>query len=91
MASEKRTLALLEGAGFGAVRTEEVPVRFPLGDVDEYMSVTTDTAGPIAMVLRGLTDDQRRAIKAQLKETFVPFAAGGGYEFPGVALMAVAS
>jgi len=37
MASEERTRELLEGAGFTEARTEEVPVRFAFGDMDEYM------------------------------------------------------
>lgn len=91
MVSEERTRGLLEGAGFSAVRTQEVPMRFPFRDIDEYISVTTDTAGPFAMVLRGLSEDEREAIKAQLEDAFAPLAADGGYELPGVALTAAAS
>lgn len=91
MASGERTTALLEDAGFGAVRTEEVPVRFALRDIDEYMGLVGDTAGPIAIVLRGLPEDERKSLKLQVEEAFVPFTADGGYEVPGVALTAVAS
>ena len=49
MASAERTAALLEGAGFSTVRTEEVPVRFRLPDVEEYLSVIADAAGPLAV------------------------------------------
>jgi ubiquinone/menaquinone biosynthesis C-methylase UbiE len=91
MASEERTRALLEGAGFTTVRTEEVPVRFAFRDVDDYVSWATNTAGALAMVIRGLSDDERETIKGQLVDAFSPFAADGGYEFPGVTLNAVAS
>ncbi len=91
MASEERTRALLESAGFTAVHTEEVPVRFKFPDVDEYVSWATDTAGPFALVIRGLPEGEREVIKAQLEEAFAPFMADGGYELPGVALTAVAS
>jgi ubiquinone/menaquinone biosynthesis C-methylase UbiE len=91
MASEERTRALLEGAGFTAVHTEEVPVHFTFGDVDDYVSWTTDTAGPFAVVIRGLSDGELEVIKAQLEEAFAPFIADGGYELPGVALAAVAN
>jgi len=60
-------------------------------DVDEYVSFATDTAGPAALVLRGLPEDERDALRAQLGEAFAPFVAAGGYELPGVALTAVAS
>jgi ubiquinone/menaquinone biosynthesis C-methylase UbiE len=91
MASEERTRALLDGAGFGSVRTEEVPVRFAFRDLDHYEQWVIDVAGPFAMVLRGLAEDEREVLRARLREAFVPFATDSGYELPGVALCAVAS
>jgi SAM-dependent methyltransferase len=91
MGSEERIRALLEGAGFAEIRIEEVPVRFTFSDVDDYVSFAAETAGPFAMVIRGLSESERQTIEAQLAEAFTPFAADGGYELPGVALAAVAS
>ena len=91
MASEERTRALLESAGFTAVRTDEVPVRFAFDDLDAYERWVVDVAGPFAMVLRGLPQRERGVLKAELSVAFVPFATDGGYEIPGVALTAVAS
>ena len=91
MASEERTRALLDGAGFTSVRTEEVPVRFAFRDLDGYEQWVIDVAGPFAMVVRGLPEDEREVLRARLREGFVPFATKGGYELPGVALCAVAS
>lgn len=90
MSSGERTTALLEEAGFDEVRTEEVPARFPFADVDEYLSFVGDTAGPLALALRGLSDEERKPIKAGLEEACAPFATGGGYALPGVTLAAVA-
>ena len=59
LASAERTEALLRGAGFDDVRTEEVPVRFDVPDVDEYLGVIADTAGPIGLALRGLAAPDR--------------------------------
>jgi SAM-dependent methyltransferase len=87
MASAERTEGLLRAAGY----TEEVPGRFVLPDVDEYLSVIADTAGPIALVLRGLADSDRAAVKADVEDSFGRFAADGRYELPCVALCAVAS
>ena len=53
MASAERLEGLLRGAGFAEVRTEEVRGRFVIPDVDEYLSVIADTAGPIALVAAG--------------------------------------
>jgi SAM-dependent methyltransferase len=91
MGSEERTRALLEGAGFTDVRIEEIAVRFVFSDVDDYVRFAAETAGPFAMVIRGLSESERRTIETQLDEAFAPFAANGGYELPGVALAAVAS
>jgi ubiquinone/menaquinone biosynthesis C-methylase UbiE len=90
LASEQQTRALLERAGFTAVHTEEVPVRFAFRDLDEYTTYATDTGGPAALVLRGLPEDEREALKAQLRAAFAPFGVDAGYEIPGVALCAVA-
>lgn len=38
-----------------------------------------------------LSESERQTIEAQLGEALAPFAGGGGYELPGVALAAVAS
>jgi hypothetical protein len=90
MASAERTAGLLEGAGFSEVRTEEVPVRFILPDVDEYLSVIADTAGPVALALRGLPDADRADVRAEVEDSLGRFAAGDGYELPGLTLCAVA-
>ncbi len=91
MASAERTTALLEGAGFADVRTEEVAVQFETPDVDEYLSVVADTSGPLGLTLRELSDSERAAVKADVEESFPRYAAERGYEIPGLALCAVAS
>ena len=91
MASEERTSGLLDVAGFTSVRAEEVPVRFAFRDLDAYEQWVMDVAGPFAMVVRGLLEDERQVFRARLTKAFVPFATDGGYELPGVALCAVAS
>ena len=91
MASAQRTVELLEAAGFDKVRTEDVAVRFEVPDVDEYLETIADTAGPIALVLRGLSEASRATVRAQAEATLEPFAGEGGYEIPGAALCAVAS
>jgi ubiquinone/menaquinone biosynthesis C-methylase UbiE len=91
MASEDRIRALLAGAGFTSVRIEEIPVRFTFRDLDDYTTFSADTAGPAALVLRGLAEDERESLRAQLGAAFAPFAAAGGYGIPGVALCAVAT
>jgi hypothetical protein len=50
-----------------------------------------DVGGPFANVVRGLPEDERHVVKAQLEEAFVAFEAAEGYSLPGIALCAVAS
>jgi SAM-dependent methyltransferase len=91
MASTERTRALLAAAGFTSVRTEEVPVRFAFGDLEDYEQWVIDVAGQFAMVLRSLAEDEREVLRERLRAAFVPFATNRGYELPGLALCAVAS
>jgi SAM-dependent methyltransferase len=91
LASEKRTAALLDGAGFGSVRTEQVPVRFAFPDLADYERWLLDVSGPFAAVVRGLAEAEREVLRRRLTEAFEPFSADEGYALPGVALCAVAS
>jgi SAM-dependent methyltransferase len=90
MASEGRTRALLEGAGFVTVRSEEISVQFAYCDIDDFLSVASDTS-PVGMVLRRLSEGERATIRQQLGEAFAEFAVDGGYRLPGLSLNAVAS
>jgi hypothetical protein len=65
-------------------------VRFAFRDLADYDQWVVDVAGPFAMVVRGLPEDERELLRTRLREAFVPFTAGG-YELPGIALCAVAS
>jgi SAM-dependent methyltransferase len=86
-----RTRALLEGAGFTAVRTEEVGMRWVFNDLEDYERWLTEVAGAFAMAIRGLSEGEREVFRFQLEEAVRPFALDGGYEIPGVALCAIAS
>jgi hypothetical protein len=91
MGSQERTRSLIEGAGFDDVHIEEVPLRFTFGGLDEYERFATETAGPFAMVLRGLDESQRAALRNRLDDALSEYAVDGRYEFSSVALCAVAS
>jgi SAM-dependent methyltransferase len=91
MANPERLERLLRDAGFSEVRTEELEGRFVFADADDYLGLIADTAGPIALVLQGLNEDDRAAVRADVEDSLRRFAADGGYELPCVALCAVAS
>jgi hypothetical protein len=90
MAGAERTTALLEHAGFSRVRAEDVPVRFEAPDTDEYLSLHSDTSGPLGLALRALSRTEREAVKSDVEDSLARFATEHGYELPGIALCAVA-
>jgi SAM-dependent methyltransferase len=90
MASQERTRTLLEGAGFGSIRTEDVPVRFAFRDLDDYEQWVIDVGGPLGIAVRGLAQDERDLLSARLEEAFAALTVGGGYQLPGSALCAAA-
>lgn len=92
MADPERVKALLRDAGFDEARVEEVPLTFPVTNAREYMEFIADAAGPLAMALRGLTEDQHAEVQGDVEDSLGQFAAGGGgYRLPGLALCAVGS
>ena len=93
LASHTTVVALLEAAGFASVRTEELPVRYVYADVEDYLRVGADTAGPAGLVLRGLSGPDRDAVAAHVGAASVAFASASasGLELPGVAVAALAS
>jgi SAM-dependent methyltransferase len=91
MANPERVVHVLRDAGFSEVRTEELEGRFVFADADEYLGLIADTAGPAALALQGLTQEERAAVRADVEDSLQRYAADGGYELPCVALCAVAS
>jgi SAM-dependent methyltransferase len=90
LAEHERLRDLLEGGGFSAVNIEEVPLLLKYDDVDDYIAVSTETSGMLARIWREVSDNDRDVITTRLSEDFVPFTVEGGYELPGVAVVASA-
>lgn len=91
MADPERTQKLLQDAGFADIEIEEIPVEIAFAGVDEYLAVLADTAGPLAVVLRKLSEEQLDRVKERLSGFFEPFAAEGGYRLTGAAQGATAT
>jgi len=91
LADDERLRELLEGAGFSVQRVERVPVLFEYDDVDDYIVRTTDLGGMFSRIWSDASEEDRGEITARLAEDFGPFAAGGSYVLPGVAVVAAAS
>lgn len=91
LAAEERLGALLEGSGFETIRTEDVPVRFVYRDVPDYVERARATGGGFAAAWQAASPGEREAIQVELEDAFRSFATDGGYELPGLVLVAVAS
>jgi SAM-dependent methyltransferase len=91
LADKERLRGLLEGAGFEVERIDEVSVLLPYDDVDDYVTAANETGGMFARIWREASEEEHDIIKARLAEEFEPFAVDGGYELPGVAVVALAS
>ena len=88
LADEERLRGLLEGAGFVVESVEDVPVLFEYPDVDAYLGRSVDTGGIFARAWNDACEEQRATITARIAEGFEPFVVDGGYELPGVAVVA---
>lgn len=91
MAADERVQSLLGAAGFTDIRIDDVPIVFAAVDVDDYVSSARETGGVFARAWEAASEEERMAIKEELADAFVPFERDGGYELPGLALVAVAA
>jgi len=87
MANEVQTRRLLLRLGFSEMWMEKPPVRFGFRDLDEYLGFMADTAGPLAMVLRQLSESEREGLLEDLASVFAAFSSDRGYTLPGMALV----
>jgi SAM-dependent methyltransferase len=91
MADDEHVRSLLGEAGFTEVRIDDVPIVFLADDIEDYVGAVRETGGMFARAWEAASEDERMGIKEELAEAFVPFERDGGYELPGLALVAVAS
>jgi SAM-dependent methyltransferase len=90
MASDERVRSLLDDAGFTDVRIDDVPVLLAYTDVDDYIETARDTGGAFATAFADASEEERTVLRREIAKAFEPFESDGGYELPGLALVAVA-
>ena len=59
------------------------------GSFDEWWSRTSSLAGPLTNLLAALPEAAANALQGRLREAVRGYATPRGYEFPGLALLAV--
>ena len=83
--------ALLDDAGFAGARVAPVEVRFVLDSLEEWERWASE-ATSIGEALRGVPEDERAAIRADVATVYAPFTDGGGrVVLPGLSNVWVAS
>ncbi len=91
LADETELRALVEEAGFANVQIDDVPVHNDYRDVDDYIRRTNEIGGMFARAWAAARDDQREAIREELRDAFEAYEVDGGYELPGLAICVLAS
>ena len=82
LGTEDDNIAVARAAGFESVQAEaiDLPVHYP--SFQRYWEVSTEIAGPLAIILRGLPEDEREAVRSQVEEYSAPFMTDDGLTFP---------
>lgn len=84
-----RLASVLIDGGLVDAEVSEISVPFVAASFDDWWRMVPALAGPLAGVLAGLPDEVREGIRGDAAASLAPFAAsGGGYEIPGVSLVA---
>jgi SAM-dependent methyltransferase len=90
LADPERLGDVIRRGGFGQPRFEEVELKVRFDDFDAAWRFLTELAGAIAVALKGMSEEDRRAVRATIEQEMEAFRSDGGLELPGMVLNAVA-
>lgn len=82
--------SLLLGAGFVDVEVTALAVPLRVESFDEWWTRCVALAGPLAQRLAALAPSEAEGMRDRARIAAEPFAREGGYEFPGLSLVATA-
>jgi ubiquinone/menaquinone biosynthesis C-methylase UbiE len=77
---------LAAGAGFADITVEELKGVMRFEDPDDYWTLSTSVAGPVAEFVASIGDSQVDAIRATLDPSLAPFRRDGGLALPWLAI-----
>jgi SAM-dependent methyltransferase len=86
LAAGDRNRELAAGAGFADVTVEELEGVMRFEDPDDYWTLSTSVAGPVAEFVASIGDSQVDAIRATLDPSLAPFRRDGGLALPWLAI-----
>jgi SAM-dependent methyltransferase len=91
MGDPGRIRELVTGAGFSEVEIEELPVGWDYPSLEDYWTFLTETAGPMALALAELSEDDRAEVRAAIEEQAGPRLEEDPKALNGVCLNVIAS
>jgi SAM-dependent methyltransferase len=77
MGDPERIRKLVTGAGFAEPEIEQVEVAWPYEDPDAHWSLTRKLAGPLANAIDQLDQDEREAVRTDVRSQIKPLMAEG--------------
>lgn len=91
LANADRVRGMLEAAGLGSIRIEEVDAVAPQESIEQWFEITGRLAGPLKALFANLDDATRAAIRTRMAEGARPFErADGSLALPQRMLVAAA-
>jgi SAM-dependent methyltransferase len=91
LATAERNRELATAAGFAEVTIEEIEGVMRFESKDDYWTVNTAVAGPMAELVASASDDQIRAVRATLDPSLAPFERDGSLEMPWLSIVTSAA
>jgi len=77
LADPERIRGLVTGAGFAEPVIEQLEFPWPYADVDEHWSLTRKLAGPLSIAIDRLDEDEREAVRGEVRSRIEPLIADG--------------
>jgi ubiquinone/menaquinone biosynthesis C-methylase UbiE len=85
MGDPERIRELVSGAGFDALKVDEIAFEFRHADFDDIWDALVRLAGPLAEVIKALPNDERDATRAAILESLAPYRKeDGSYTLPAM-------
>jgi ubiquinone/menaquinone biosynthesis C-methylase UbiE len=86
MADPARIRTLLSDARFSEPEIEEAQVTWRFRDFDDWWDFMNHAAGGLAMLIAGVGDEDRDAVRGECEEAIAAYKDGDGFALPGLCL-----
>ena len=90
LADPNRIRSLVTEAGFGDPQIDELGLEWDFGTFDEYFEFVSRSAGPVAIAMQKLPDEDRAQMREELRERMSQYDGENGFRVPRLCLMVAA-